>query len=60
MKTLAIVSKTGTYGGIAGNDFAGVVEELGQDVPEGARKVGERVAGMIKGGQFYLFLSFAS
>jgi len=33
-----------------GHDFAGVVQELGSDVPAGLRKVGERVAGFINGG----------
>ncbi len=46
--------KEGKYGGIVGNDFAGVVEELGPDVPEGVWTVGERVAGVIFGSQFYL------
>jgi NADPH:quinone reductase-like Zn-dependent oxidoreductase len=45
-----------SYGGIAGKDYAGTVEGLGPDVPEGARKVGERVAGFIySGGQFLSF-----
>lgn len=35
-----------------GNDFAGVVEELGPYVPEGVRSVGERIAGVIFGSQF--------
>ncbi|KAI0051438.1 dehydrogenase [Auriscalpium vulgare] len=34
---------------IAGNDFAGVVEEIGPDVPDGLRTVGERVAGFVRG-----------
>ena len=33
------------YGGIMGHDFGGTVEELGPDVPAGARTVGERVGG---------------
>jgi NADPH:quinone reductase-like Zn-dependent oxidoreductase len=37
-----------------GNDFAGIVEELGPDVPEGVRTVGESVAGLIMGSQFSL------
>ena len=44
----------GRYGGIAGSDFAGVVEEVGPDVPNGLRTVSERVAGYVKGGQFLL------
>ena len=44
--------KEAKYGGIVGNDFAGVVEELGPDVPEGMWTVGERVAGLVSGGQF--------
>jgi hypothetical protein len=36
-----------------GNDFAGLVEELGPDVPEGVRTVGESVAGVIMGSQFF-------
>ncbi|KAI0264909.1 chaperonin 10-like protein [Gloeopeniophorella convolvens] len=49
-KTLTRLVKAGTYGGISGCDFAGTVEEIGPDVPEGARTVGERVAGYIVGG----------
>ena len=45
--------KQGKYGGIVGDDFAGVVEELGPDVPEGLWTVGERVAGVVFGSQFY-------
>ena len=30
-----------------GHDFAGTVEELGLDVPAGARTVGERVGGFV-------------
>jgi NADPH:quinone reductase-like Zn-dependent oxidoreductase len=46
------VLKEGKYGVIVGNDFAGIVEELGPDVPEGVRTVGESVAGVILGSQF--------
>ena len=53
-KTLGRVLKEAKYGGIVGNDFAGVVEELGPDVPEGARTVGERIAGAIRGSKFSL------
>lgn len=34
-----------------GHDFAGVVEELGPDVPEGMWTIGERVAGLTVSGQ---------
>jgi NADPH:quinone reductase-like Zn-dependent oxidoreductase len=34
---------------IVGSDFAGVVEEIGPEVPVGLRKKGERVAGFIHG-----------
>ncbi|KAI9439436.1 dehydrogenase [Russula earlei] len=47
-KTLGRALKAGNYGGIVGNDFAGVVEELGIDVPKGVN-VGQRVAGFIRG-----------
>ncbi|KAJ4361501.1 Zinc-binding oxidoreductase alcohol dehydrogenase [Ascochyta clinopodiicola] len=36
-------------GGIAGCDFAGVVEKIGRDVPQ-AWKVGDRVGGFVQGG----------
>ena len=52
--TLGRVLKEAKYGGIMGDDFAGVVEELGPDVPEGMWTVGERVAGLVSGGQFFL------
>ena len=39
--------KASQYGGIMGHDFAGTVEELGLDVPAGARTVGERVGGFV-------------
>jgi len=48
-KTLGRVLKDGKYGGIVGDDFAGLVEELGPDVPEGLWAVGERVAGAVFG-----------
>jgi len=43
--------KEAKYGGIVGDDFAGVVEELGPDVPEGMWTVGDRVAGVVFGSQ---------
>jgi NADPH:quinone reductase-like Zn-dependent oxidoreductase len=48
-KSLRRVLKEGKYGGIVGNDFAGLVEELGPDVPEGMWTIGERVAGLVFG-----------
>jgi NADPH:quinone reductase-like Zn-dependent oxidoreductase len=50
--------KEAKYGGIVGDDFAGVVEELGPDVPEGMWTVGERVAGLVFGSQFSLSHTF--
>ncbi|KAI0290826.1 hypothetical protein BC826DRAFT_1025506 [Russula brevipes] len=44
-KGLGRALKAGTYGGIVGRDFAGTVVEIGPDVSEGVRTVGERVAG---------------
>jgi NADPH:quinone reductase-like Zn-dependent oxidoreductase len=56
-KSLKRALDANSYGGIAGKDYAGTVEGLGPDVPEGTRKVGERVAGFIySGGQFLCFL----
>ncbi|KAK7469055.1 hypothetical protein VKT23_003548 [Stygiomarasmius scandens] len=37
-------------GVVIGHDFAGIVEEIGSDVPSGVRKLGERVAGLVRGG----------
>ena len=48
-KTLERALEAAKYGGIVGNDFAGTVEELGPDVPEGVRTIGERVAGLVNG-----------
>jgi len=36
---------------VIGHDFAGIVEEIGSDVLLGVRKIGERVAGFVRGGQ---------
>ncbi|KAL0570433.1 hypothetical protein V5O48_011527 [Marasmius crinis-equi] len=36
-----------TNGVVTGHDYAGAVEEIGPDVPEGTRRVGERVAGFV-------------
>jgi len=55
-KGLGRALKAGTYGGIVGRDFAGTVVEIGPDVSEGVRSVGERVAGFGVSGEF---LSFA-
>jgi NADPH:quinone reductase-like Zn-dependent oxidoreductase len=41
-----------------GNDYAGVVEELGPDVPEGMWTIGERVAGFVLGSQSFLLILF--
>ncbi|THH17162.1 hypothetical protein EW146_g3605 [Bondarzewia mesenterica] len=46
-KTLLPAKRCGM---VLGCDFSGLVEELGPDVPEGIRKVGERVAGFLHGG----------
>jgi hypothetical protein len=57
-KSLRRVLKEAKYGGIVGNDFAGVVEELGPDVPEGMWTIGESVAGLVLGSQSSLLLVF--
>jgi len=54
-KNLNVVIDAGKYGGIVGSDFAGVVEEIGPDVPKGVRSVGEKVAGFVTGGQYIIF-----
>ncbi|KAI0050794.1 GroES-like protein [Auriscalpium vulgare] len=46
-KTLKTLDKPG---GLLGVDYAGVVEEVGPDVPEGLRHVGEHVCGTVHGG----------
>jgi NADPH:quinone reductase-like Zn-dependent oxidoreductase len=38
-------------GTISGCDFSGIVEEIGSNVPHGLRSIGERVAGLVQGGQ---------
>jgi len=38
-------------GSVAGCDFSGIVEEIGSNVPPGLRSIGERVAGLVLGGQ---------
>ncbi|KAI0048821.1 dehydrogenase [Auriscalpium vulgare] len=45
-KTAASEQATGA---VLGLDYAGVVEEIGPDVPVGLRYVGERVCGFVKG-----------
>ncbi|KAI0047241.1 dehydrogenase [Auriscalpium vulgare] len=45
-----IVKGLAKVGAVVGHDFAGVVENLGPDVPEGLRTLGERVAGFTRGG----------
>jgi NADPH:quinone reductase-like Zn-dependent oxidoreductase len=53
-KSLGRALKANQYGGILGNDYAGTVEELGPDVPAGARTIGERVGGFVtRDGQSY-------
>lgn len=37
-------------GAVAGCDFLGIVEEIGSNVPQGLRSIGERVAGLVLGG----------
>jgi NADPH:quinone reductase-like Zn-dependent oxidoreductase len=36
---------------IVGCDFAGIVEEIGSEVPAGSRNIGERIAGMVHGSE---------
>lgn len=38
-------------GAVAGCDFSGIVEEIGSNVPQGLRSIGERVAGLVLGGR---------
>jgi NADPH:quinone reductase-like Zn-dependent oxidoreductase len=42
-------------GAVAGCDFSGIVEEIGSNVPQGLRSIGERVAGLVLGGWFSSF-----
>ncbi|KAI0255989.1 dehydrogenase [Lactifluus subvellereus] len=46
--------KTARYGrragAVSGCDFSGIIEEIGSNVPQGLRSVGERVAGLVQGG----------
>ncbi|KAJ7638205.1 chaperonin 10-like protein [Roridomyces roridus] len=37
-------------GNILGCDFAGIIEEIGPDVPAGLRSIGDRIAGVVHGG----------
>lgn len=41
-----------------GHDFAGVVEEIGPEVPEGMWTIGQRVAGLVFDGQSSLLRMF--
>ncbi|KAI0058897.1 GroES-like protein [Artomyces pyxidatus] len=45
-----IAERARLTGAVLGLDFAGVVEEVGADVPETVRHVGERVCGFVHGG----------
>lgn len=36
---------------VIGYDFAGIVEAIGPDVPDGLRQIGERVAGFVAAGE---------
>lgn len=47
-----ILSLTNTTDIVLGHDFAGFVEEIGPGVRPGLRKIGERVAGFLNGGEF--------
>lgn len=42
---------------VLGHDFAGIVEEIGPDVPHGLRKVGERIAGFLNGCEFIALIT---
>ncbi|KAH9032324.1 zinc-binding oxidoreductase ToxD [Lactarius hengduanensis] len=46
-------------GAVSGCDFSGIVEEIGSNVPQGLRSVGERVAGMVQGGSHHHHGAFA-
>lgn len=47
-KSARFARRTGANSGF---DFSGIVEEIGSNVPHGLRSIGERVAGMVLGGQ---------
>lgn len=46
-----VIERHITSGVVVGHDFTGVIEEIGPEVPEGLRSVGERVAGFLHGGE---------
>jgi len=50
METGMAITLNITKGVGVGHDFAGVVEEIGPDVRDNIRFIGERVAGFIRGG----------
>ncbi len=51
MSLVMKLNAPGGDGAVIGDDFAGIVEELGSDIPEGTRKIGDRVAGFVHGGE---------
>jgi len=51
MKTGMSITRNITKGVGVGHDFAGIVEEIGPDVQNNIRFIGERVAGFIRGGK---------
>lgn len=46
----AITMQVAAPGRVIGSDVAGYVDQVGQDVPEGRWKVGDRAAGLLQGG----------
>lgn len=46
-----MLSRYTTTNIVIGYDFAGIVEAIGPDVPDGLRKIGERVAGFVAAGE---------